>query len=115
MNEYISAMTDVIELEIPPHAAFLDVVRTVIATTAGGLTHIVRDSESGFLLETRDSSEFAARLKMLLKDPELQAAFSETSYQTARRLSWDDTAEKVFELYECLVDAALPEACVCGK
>jgi D-inositol-3-phosphate glycosyltransferase len=87
----------------------------VVATTAGGLTHIVRDSESGFLLETRDSSEFAARLKMLLKDPELQAAFSETSYQTARRLSWDDTAEKVFELYECLVDAALPEACVCGK
>ena len=28
-------MTDQIELEIPPHAAFLDVVRTVIATTAG--------------------------------------------------------------------------------
>ena len=28
-------MTDDVELEIPPHAAFLDVVRTVIATTAG--------------------------------------------------------------------------------
>jgi len=28
-------VNDSIELEIPPHAAFLDVVRTVIATTAG--------------------------------------------------------------------------------
>ena len=28
-------MTDDVELEIPPHAALLDVVRTVIATTAG--------------------------------------------------------------------------------
>ncbi|MGH2748118.1 MAG: glycosyltransferase [Actinomycetota bacterium] len=85
----------------------------VIGTAVGGLSHIVRDGESGFLLDTRDPAEFAGRLKTVLSDDDLRASFAVAAARSAQAFSWDKTASLMLELYECLIEESSPEACVC--
>lgn len=85
----------------------------VVATAVGGLSHIVRDGVSGFLVDSRDPDQFAARLKTLLGDDELRSSLSAAALQAAHRFSWDATSDALFELYECLVREGLPQACTC--
>jgi glycosyltransferase involved in cell wall biosynthesis len=46
--------------------------RPVVATRVGGVPDVVRDGEDGFLVETGDTVELAARLAQLARDPELR-------------------------------------------
>lgn len=85
----------------------------VVGTDVGGLRHIVRDGVSGFLADSRDPSEFAARLKTLLGDPELKASFSTAAITSSRSFTWDRTGRELAELYECLITERSPEACTC--
>ena len=85
----------------------------VVGTAVGGLSHIVRDGSSGFLVESRDPSVFAARLKTLLSDPELRSAFSAEASEAASAFSWSMAGGKFLELYECLVRERSPEVCTC--
>lgn len=85
----------------------------VVGTAVGGLSHIVRDGRSGFLVETRDPSVFAARLKTVLSDPHLHAEFAKEAHSGTARFSWSETGGKFLELYECLVRERSPEVCTC--
>jgi D-inositol-3-phosphate glycosyltransferase len=85
----------------------------VVATAVGGLSYIVEDGASGFLLGTRDPSAFAARIAALVNDPMLRASFGFEGVRRARSFSWRRTADELLDLYECLVDEKLPEVCVC--
>lgn len=85
----------------------------IVGTPVGGLSHIVADERSGFLVDTRDPSVFAARLKTLLADPSLRARFAAAAVAAAASFSWDRTAASLQELYECLVREQSPEACTC--
>lgn len=85
----------------------------VVGTAVGGLSHIVRDGRSGFLVESRDPSVFAARLKTVLSDPDLHREFSGEARAAATAFSWPETAAKFLELYECLVRERSPETCTC--
>ncbi|MDQ4125247.1 MAG: glycosyltransferase, partial [Actinomycetota bacterium] len=85
----------------------------VVGTPVGGLSHVVADERSGFLVDTRDPAVFAARLKTLLADALLRARFSGAAVAAASSFSWDRTAASLHELYECLVREQSPEACTC--
>ena len=85
----------------------------VVGTAVGGLSHIVRDGRSGFLVESRDPSVFAARLKTVLSDADLRVEFSKEATDAASAFSWTETGGKFFELYECLVRESAPEVCTC--
>ncbi len=85
----------------------------VVGTPVGGLSHVVRDGGSGFLVPTRDPSVFAARLKTILSDTQLQASFSLEAVESAAAFSWDRSATRFLELYECLVREESPEICTC--
>lgn len=85
----------------------------VVGTPVGGLSHIVRDGRSGYLIDSRDPSVFAARLKTVLSDPDLRSEFSERAIMSAAAFSWDVTAAEFLELYECLVREPSPEICTC--
>jgi D-inositol-3-phosphate glycosyltransferase len=85
----------------------------VVGTDVGGLRHIVRDGASGSLLESRDPSEFAARTKTLLSDPDLQRAFSAEAVRSSRSFTWDRTGSELAQLYECLITERSPELCTC--
>ena len=85
----------------------------VVGTPVGGLSHVVADDRSGFLVDTRDPAIFAARLKTLLADDALRERFSGAAVASASRFSWDRTAASLQELYECLMREQSPEACTC--
>jgi D-inositol-3-phosphate glycosyltransferase len=87
----------------------------VVATAVGGLSHIVRDGESGWLVGSRDETEFAARLKSILGDEVLWSRFSECAQDVAAMFSWDRTADDLLSLYECLIRERVPEICTCGN
>ena len=85
----------------------------VVGTPVGGLSHIVRDGRSGYLVSERDPAVFAGRLKTVLSDPELHARFSMEAVGAAAGFSWERAADEFIELYECLVREESPEACTC--
>lgn len=85
----------------------------VVGTDVGGLRHILPDGESGFLVESRDPTEFAARLKTLLSDSDLQSAFSEAAVRSSASFTWDRTGRELAVLYECLITERSPELCTC--
>jgi D-inositol-3-phosphate glycosyltransferase len=85
----------------------------VVGTAVGGLSHIVGDGTTGFLVDERDPSVFAARLKTLLSDRELRDAFADAAASRARGFDWDRSASEFLELYECLIAESDPELCTC--
>jgi D-inositol-3-phosphate glycosyltransferase len=85
----------------------------VVGTAVGGLSQIVADGTSGFLIDERDPSVFAARLKTLLSDQTLRAEFGRAASLRARGFDWDRSASEFLELYECLVAESDPELCTC--
>jgi D-inositol-3-phosphate glycosyltransferase len=85
----------------------------VIGTAVGGLSYVVADGSSGFLLDSRDPSVFAGRAKMLLTDESLHASFAHAAVARASMFSWDRMAESFHELYDCLVNERAPEFCTC--
>ncbi len=85
----------------------------VVATAVGGLSHIVADGESGYLVESRDPAEFAGRLKTLVADDALRLQMGTEGLRRSMMFEWDATAGEFLELYECLVREDYPEACTC--
>ncbi|MDQ4145616.1 MAG: glycosyltransferase [Actinomycetota bacterium] len=85
----------------------------VVATPVGGLSHIVDDGRSGFLVDTRDPAVFAGRLKTLLADDDLRASFGVAGAERAHAFSWENTADALDSLYDCLIQKNLPELCTC--
>lgn len=85
----------------------------VVGTDVGGLRHIVRNEGSGYLVASREPSDFAARLKTLLSDHELRARFSDNAIGAAASFTWDRTGSELAALYECLITERLPEVCTC--
>ncbi len=55
----------------------------VVTSNRCGMPYMVRDGESGYLVNPRDTEEIANRLERLLSEPRLRAAMSETSRRIA--------------------------------
>ena len=85
----------------------------VVATSVGGLVHIVEDGTSGYLVDNRDPKNLAGRLSRILDGRALRASFSARAIERASNFSWDKVADSFIELYECLVREEFPEACTC--
>ncbi|MEA2509201.1 MAG: D-inositol-3-phosphate glycosyltransferase [Actinomycetota bacterium] len=85
----------------------------VVGTSVGGLSHIVGDGRSGYLLEDRVPSQFAVRLRSLLQNPLLRKRFSLEAERAAARFSWTRATDELLALYECLVNESSAELCTC--
>ena len=85
----------------------------IVATPVGGLTHVVRNGTSGWLVPGANPAMFAAKLETLLTDDALHRSFSNAALASARRFTWQRTADELLELYDCLVAYPTPEACTC--
>lgn len=85
----------------------------VVGTPVGGLSNVVAEGRSGFLLEERDPAAFAARLKTILSDPQLAGALGDEASRIAATYSWSHTAQRFCELYDCLVRDLTPDLCAC--
>ena len=77
----------------------------VVAAAVGGLRHVVRDGLSGFLVEGHDPGDHAERMLQILRDPSLQRSMGREGVRSARRFSWDVTAEEMLRVYHEIVGA----------
>lgn len=85
----------------------------VVGTSVGGLSHIVSDGVSGYVLGERDPIKLAGRLKCLLQDRSLRERFSREAERAATRFSWTGATEELLALYECLMSESTAELCTC--
>jgi D-inositol-3-phosphate glycosyltransferase len=75
----------------------------VVATRAGGLTTIIRNGETGYLVP-RSPGFFAERLDALLRQPELLGKMRQAARPSTLQYSWKRVAEMVRETYESVIE-----------
>ena len=83
----------------------------VVAAAVGGLTSIVVDGETGFLVEGRDPRDHAAAVTRILSDPVAAATLGARAARHARRYTWSMTAARLRRMYADLTQRA---PVVCG-
>jgi D-inositol-3-phosphate glycosyltransferase len=71
----------------------------VVASAVGGLRSLVSDGETGFLVEGRDASSFAAPIRLLLADPQRSSRMGNAAAHLSRRYAWTMTAARLRRLY----------------
>jgi len=79
----------------------------VIASAIGGLRYVVRDGETGFLVQGNDPARYAEKMLMILGDPALAGRLSRAARVHAGRFTWDTTASGVGEVYRELLSRKL--------
>ena len=72
----------------------------VVATRVGGLTSIVHDGETGFLVPWRDADLFAERLRRVLEDEPLRQRLAGQARESVLGYGWDRIADEHLALYE---------------
>jgi D-inositol-3-phosphate glycosyltransferase len=75
----------------------------VVGTARGGLSFVVKDGETGFLVEDHDPSTYADRIIAVLGDPKLAARLARQAVRNAGSFSWDATASGIREVYRELL------------
>ena len=81
----------------------------VVASDVGGLRTIVSDGHTGFLVEPRDPSAFAASVDVLLADPALAAAMGAAGAERAQRFTWSTAAARLRRIYADVTSRSLVE------
>lgn len=71
----------------------------VIASDVGGLSHLVKDGVTGFLIPPRAPQALADRMNLLLSDELLRWEMGRAARQEARRYGWRRIADCMLELY----------------
>jgi D-inositol-3-phosphate glycosyltransferase len=82
----------------------------VVAAAVGGLRTLVRHGETGFLVDSRDPSGYAAHVDAILADPGLAARLSANAVSEASAYRWSTTAARLRRLYADLT-ARAPVTC----
>jgi phosphatidylinositol alpha 1,6-mannosyltransferase len=71
----------------------------VVAAVATGATNIVRDGETGVLVDASDIAGYADALAAYAKDPELRARHGDAGLAVAKRMDWDTINTAVVRVY----------------
>jgi D-inositol-3-phosphate glycosyltransferase len=74
----------------------------VVATRVGGLTAIVRDGETGWLVPWRDADLFAERLRRLLEDETVRERMRQQARGSVLHFGWSRIADEHLALYEAV-------------
>lgn len=78
--------------------------RPVVATAVGGLSEIVEDGKSGFLVPPKAPRELAEKIILLLDSPELAAQMGRYARELSEtRYGWGPIAEQIVSVYRQLV------------
>ena len=71
----------------------------VIAAAVGGLPVVVRDRETGFLVQGHDPADYARVLRRFAEDPRLSDRLGAAAARHARRFGWRATATGTLAVY----------------
>lgn len=72
----------------------------VVAAAVGGLTTIVRDGHSGFLVDGHQPEAWAHTLGRVIGDPALLTRLQSGALEQARQFSWEATAAQTLAVYQ---------------
>lgn len=75
----------------------------VLATKADGLLTAVQDGVTGHLVEPRTPEAWASAIEKLVRAPDERRRLGVAGAARAAHLRWDDTADRLFELYSQLL------------
>ncbi|MBN1756310.1 glycosyltransferase family 4 protein [bacterium] len=77
--------------------------KPVVASRVGGIVDIIKDNQTGLLVEQKDSAQLAAAIKRLLDDPELASKLGENGYQHVQHnFSWNRIINDLISIYQDL-------------
>ncbi|HET9810323.1 MAG TPA: glycosyltransferase family 1 protein [Sphingomicrobium sp.] len=76
----------------------------VVASSATGTTSLVRDGETGTLVEPGDVEGFADAVQAYARDPELRRRHGEAGLAYARTRDWDEINSAVLQVYERVIE-----------
>ncbi|HET7524089.1 MAG TPA: glycosyltransferase [Acidimicrobiales bacterium] len=79
----------------------------VVASAVGGLTTLVDDGRTGFLVDGRDPADYAAPLAKLLGDPDEAERMGAAGAARAGAYTWKAAAAELWERVEALTSAVL--------
>ena len=82
----------------------------VVAAAVGGLSSLVDDGVTGFLVDSRDPADYAEPIERLLARPDLAQAMGTAAEARSRRYGWSMTAARLRRLYTDLL-AREPVSC----
>jgi glycosyltransferase involved in cell wall biosynthesis len=75
--------------------------RPVVVTDTGGLSELVEDGRSGFVVPPRNTQALARAIMEIIKNPGKRSEMGQTAKQLAQtRYSWKTAAAKTIELYQ---------------
>ncbi len=78
-----------------------------VASAVGGLLTLVDHGHSGYLVEGRDPTDYAAWIDTILGDPVLARRLSVSAAARARTYTWSTSASRLRRLYEDLASRTL--------
>ncbi len=81
----------------------------VVASAVGGLTTLVDDGHTGFLVEEGDPAVYAAAVRRVFDEPLAAERLSTTAVLRARRYTWRAAARALVELHDELASSRLVE------
>jgi D-inositol-3-phosphate glycosyltransferase len=81
----------------------------VVAAAVGGLTTLVDDGRTGYLVEPGDAEGFAARVAKIVESSELHSDLGHRAAEMAKAYTWQASALRLRGLYSELTDRELVE------
>jgi glycosyltransferase involved in cell wall biosynthesis len=76
----------------------------LVGSDAGGIPHLIRDGDNGFVVPMNDAAALEAALRRLLADPDLRQRMGERSYELAQQSL---TEEQYRQCFRAMVDQTL--------
>jgi glycosyltransferase involved in cell wall biosynthesis len=74
----------------------------IIASSVGGNLELIKDQESGFLIEPTNHKRFCEKIVELVSNKSLQNKFCTLAYENVQKYDWKHVGEKYMELYNLL-------------
>ena len=76
----------------------------ILATETGGTEELVKNGENGYIVKMKDAEDLAQKIEIILKDEELRDRMGLASRQKAQEMSWENVAQKYYDLYRQVAD-----------
>ena len=80
----------------------------VVAPRVGGLSTVITDGETGYLIDNRSIEGFTRHLQRLLGDDELRQRMGHAARPSVMKYAWPIVARQVLSIYEELTTAQVP-------
>lgn len=75
----------------------------VVAANAGGPSDIIKDGQTGILVEPKNEQAFFDEITRLIDDPSLHKTLQQNAVEYAKSQNWDSLCAQLFDQYRMLV------------